>query len=277
MEKIVQTAGRNALGEFAPDFAHYNDDVLFGENWNNQDIDVKTRSIITVVALMASGITDSSLKFHLINAKNHGVTKKEIAAIVTHVAFYAGWPKGWAVFNLAKEVWQDEKEDAQPGTTAQTNATAQTDGTDRSTDAEKEAAKARHAASMIFPIGEPNTAYAKYFVGQSYLAPVSTSQVGVFNVTFEPGCRNNWHVHHAKEGGGQILVCVAGRGYYQEWGKEAVEMKPGDCINIPAGVKHWHGAAPDSWFSHLAVEVPGVETSNEWLEAVTDEQYGKLK
>lgn len=90
-------------------------------------------------------------------------------------------------------------------------------------------------------------------------------------------CRNNWHVHHAKEGGGQILVCVAGRGYYQEWGKEAVEMKPGDCINIPEGVKHWHGAAPDSWFSHLAIEVPGVDGSNEWLEAVSDEQYGVLK
>lgn len=105
MAKIIQTAGRNALGEFAPEFAHYNDDVLFGENWNNQDIDVKTRSIITVVALMASGITDSSLKFHLQNAKAHGVTQKEIAAIITHVAFYAGWPKGWAVFNLAKEVW----------------------------------------------------------------------------------------------------------------------------------------------------------------------------
>ena len=106
MAKIVQTAGRNALGEFAPEFAHYNDDVLFGENWNNQDIDVKTRSIITVVALMAQGITDSSLKFHLQNAKAHGVTQKEIAAIITHAAFYAGWPKGWAVFNLAKEVWE---------------------------------------------------------------------------------------------------------------------------------------------------------------------------
>ncbi len=108
MEKIVQTAGRDALGEFAPEFAHFNDDILFGENWNNEDIDLKTRSIITVVSLMAQGITDASLKFHLQNAKNHGVTKKEIAAIVTHVAFYAGWPKAWAVFNLAKEVWRSE-------------------------------------------------------------------------------------------------------------------------------------------------------------------------
>ena len=108
MEKITQTAGRNQLGDFAPDFAHYNDDVLFGENWNNQDIDLKTRCIVTVVALMASGITDSSLVDHLQNAKAHGVTKAEIAAIVTHVAFYAGWPKAWAEFNLAKTVWAED-------------------------------------------------------------------------------------------------------------------------------------------------------------------------
>ncbi len=251
MEKITQTAGRNQLGNFAPDFAHYNDDVLFGENWNNQDIDLKTRCIVTVVALMSSGITDSSLVYHLQNAKAHGVTKAEIAAIVTHAAFYAGWPKAWAVFNLAKTVWT---EDAPAGD-----------------------AKAAHAASMVFPIGAPNDGFAQYFIGQSYLAPVSKEQVGIFNVTFEPGCRNNWHVHHADKGGGQILVCVAGRGYYQEWDKEAVEMKPGDCVNIPAGVKHWHGAAPDSWFSHLAIEVPGENGSNEWLEPVDDTQYGVLK
>ena len=108
MAKIVQTAGKNALGEFAPEFAHFNDDVLFGENWNNEDIDFKTRCIITVVALMSSGVTDSSLKYHLENAKNNGVTAKEIAAVITHVAFYAGWPKAWAVFNMAKEVWKED-------------------------------------------------------------------------------------------------------------------------------------------------------------------------
>lgn len=108
MAKITQTAGRNALGTFAPEFAHFNDDVLFGENWNNEDIDLKTRCIITVVALMSSGVTDSSLKYHLENAKNNGVTAKEIAAVITHVAFYAGWPKAWAVFNMAKEVWQED-------------------------------------------------------------------------------------------------------------------------------------------------------------------------
>lgn len=108
MAKIVQTAGKNALGEFAPEFAHFNDDVLFGENWNNEDIDLKTRCIITVVALMSSGVTDTSLKYHLENAKNNGVTAKEIAAVITHVAFYAGWPKAWAVFNMAKDVWKED-------------------------------------------------------------------------------------------------------------------------------------------------------------------------
>ena len=136
-------------------------------------------------------------------------------------------------------------------------------------------AKAKHQNEMVFPIGAPNDAFAKYFVGQSYLAPLSTAQVGIYNVTFEPGCRNNWHIHHAKSGGGQILVCVAGCGYYQEWGKPAQELHPGDVVNIPVGVRHWHGAAPDSWFSHLAVEVPGDETSNEWLEAVDNTVYFK--
>ena len=126
---------------------------------------------------------------------------------------------------------------------------------------------------IFFPIGEPNP-YGKYFVGQSYLAPLSLSQVPVFNVTFEPKCRNNWHIHHAKSGGGQMLICVGGRGYYQEWGKEAVEMTPGTVINIPANVKHWHGAAADSWFSHLTFEIAGEETSTEWCDPVTDEEYG---
>ncbi len=251
MEKITQTAGRNQLGGFAPDFAHFNDDILFGENWNNQDIDLKTRCMITVVALMSSGITDSSLVYHLENAKAHGVTRAEIAAIVTHVGFYVGWPKAWAVFRLAKDVWNEEM----PELTE----------------------KDKYQNTILFPIGAPNDGFAQYFSGQSYLAPISGEQVGIFNVTFEPGCRNNWHIHNADKGGGQILICVGGRGYYQEWGKDAIEMKPGDCINIPVGVKHWHGAAPDSWFSHLAIEVPGENGSNEWLEPVDEKQYGGLK
>lgn len=127
---------------------------------------------------------------------------------------------------------------------------------------------------QIFPLGEKNDAFAEFFVGQSYLKMLTTDGVGIANVTFKPGCRNNWHIHH---NAGQILLCTAGRGYYQEFGKPAQEMKPGDVINIPPEVKHWHGAAPNSWFSHLAVEVPGENKFNEWLEKVSDEDYNKLK
>lgn len=130
--------------------------------------------------------------------------------------------------------------------------------------------------TSMFPMGDKNEAFAKYFIGQSYLNMLSTEQVVIGNVTFEPGCRNNWHIHHAKSGGGQILLVTAGKGYYQEWGKEPRKLHPGDVVNIPAEVKHWHGAAPDSWFAHLAVEVPAEGASNEWLEPVSDEEYGKL-
>ena len=123
----------------------------------------------------------------------------------------------------------------------------------------------------VFPIGKKNEAFAEYFVGQSYLNMLTTEGVVIGNVTFEPGCRNNWHIHRAKSGGGQILLCTAGRGYYQEWGKKPRTLLPGDVVVIPAGVKHWHGAASDSWFTHLAVEVPGEAVSTEWLEAVSQE------
>ena len=249
-EKITQTAGRNQLGDFAPMFAHLNDDVLFGEVWNQEAIDLKTKCVITVVALMSSGITDSSLTYHLQNANAHGVTKAEIAAIVTHAAMYVGLPKAWAVFRLAKEVWSE------------------------ASDAKTE--KDAYEQSIFFPVGAPNDRFAKYFIGQSYLAPVSTSQVPIFNVTFEPGCRNNWHIHHARSGGGQLLICVGGRGYYQAWGETPVEMAPGTVVNIPAEVKHWHGAAADSWFSHLAMEIPGEGSGTEWCEAVDDESYRKV-
>ena len=125
------------------------------------------------------------------------------------------------------------------------------------------------------PVGEPNTAYAKYFIGNSYLHKLTLDQVPAFGVTFEPGCRNNWHIHHAKTGGGQMLIVTAGEGYYQEWGKPARRLKKGDTVNIPANVKHWHGAAPDSWFQHIALEVPGTEQSNEWCEPVDDKAYAE--
>ena len=248
MKKI--TAGREALGEFAPKFAQLNDDVLFGEVWSREaELPARDRSLITVTALMAQGLTDSSFAYHLTAAKENGITRSEIAEILTHAAFYVGWSKAWAAFRMAKEIWAEDAAD------------------------EKQA----HQNRMVFPIGAPNDGFAQYFIGQSYLAPISKEQVGVFNVTFEPRCRNNWHIHKADKSGGQILICVAGRGYYQEWGKEPQELRPGDVVNIAPDVKHWHGAAPDSWFSHLAVEVPGENCRSEWCEPVSDEEYNKLK
>ncbi len=243
---IVQTAGHDRLGEFAPKFAELNDNVLFGEVWSRTDkLSLRDRSIVTVTALVSSGVTDSSLTYHLQSARNNGVTRTEIAEILTHVAFYAGWPKAWAAFNQAVEVWKDV-----------------TDSDD---------ALARFEQESLFPIGSPNTAYARYFIGNSYLYPLP--ETNIVNVTFEPGCRNNWHIHHATSGGGQLLICVAGKGWYQEYGKPAVKLHPGDVVNIPANVKHWHGAAKDSWFAHLAMEIAGENLSNEWLEPVSDDYY----
>lgn len=128
----------------------------------------------------------------------------------------------------------------------------------------------------VFPVGEKNDAFAQYFVGQSYLKMLSVEQVGIGNVTFEPSCRNNWHIYRAEKGGGQILLVTAGRGWYQEWGKEPRALHAGDVVNIPANVKHWHGAAKDCWFAHLAVEVPAEGGKNEWCEPVSDEEYNKL-
>lgn len=128
----------------------------------------------------------------------------------------------------------------------------------------------------VFKMGDKNDGYAQYFIGQSYLNMLSTEQVPVGNVTFEPKCRNNWHIHHADKNGGQMLIVTAGEGWYQEWGKPALKLKAGDVVNIPAGVKHWHGAVANSWFQHLALEVPGENCKTEWCEPVSDEEYDKL-
>lgn len=255
---VKQTAGRDQMGDFAPEFARINDDVLFGEVWSREsELSLRDRSIVTVVALMSQGLVDSSFAYHLQSAKAHGVTKAEIAEILTHAAFYAGWPKAWAALRSAKEVW---------GTCERT--VAATDIADNG--------RAAFEHESIFPLGEPNDAYAAYFDGQSYLAPLSTQQIPLSNVTFEPGCRNHWHIHHATEGGGQMLLCVAGRGWYQEWEKPARMLQPGDVVNIPANVKHWHGAAADSWFSHIAISVAGKDVSNEWCESVDADEYARL-
>lgn len=228
-----QTAGRDSLGDFAPKFAELNDDVLFGEVWSREDkLSLRDRSLVTICVFMGKGMVDSSLKYHLINAKNNGITREEMAEIITHAAFYAGWPNAWSVFNMAKQVYADDN------------------------------SKEIHGG--MFGLGEPNTGFAQYFIGNSYLKPVAkTDNVFIANVTFEPGCRNNWHIHKSTKNGGQILICIDGEGWYQEDGKEAQSLKVGDVVVIPANVKHWHGAKKNSWFSHLAIEVPGENTSNE--------------
>ncbi len=244
---IKQTAGRENLGELAPKFAELNDDVLFGEVWSREDkLSLRDRSMITISALMAQGLFPQ-LKSHFIMGKKHGITKEEAVEIVTQLAFYSGWPKAWSAFSLINEVYVDDSSEETHG--------------------------------GMFGMGEPNTAFAQYFIGNSYLKPLNKpgeSSVFLANVTFEPGCRNNWHIHHSSKGGGQILICVEGEGWYQEEGKMAQKLLPGTVVTIPANVKHWHGATKDSWFSHIAVEVPGEDTKNEWCEPVTDEEYIKL-
>ncbi len=238
-----QTAGRENLGKLAPKFAQLNDDVLFGEVWAREDkLSARDRSMVTISALFSAGLYPQ-LKSHLIIGKEHGVTKQEAVEIVTQLAFYCGWPKAWSTFPMIEEVYGEDENEGK---------------------------------NLPFPIGEPNDAYAQYFIGQSYLAPLTSEQVPTFNVTFEPSCRNNWHIHHAKSGGGQMLICVSGRGWYQEEGSEPIELHTGDVVNIPANVKHWHGAAKDSWFQHIAQEIPGEKTETEWCEPVTDEEYNKL-
>lgn len=241
---MKQTAGRKGLGDLAPKFAELNDDILFGEVWSRTDkLSLRDRCMITVVALISKGITDNSLKYHLKNAKDHGITKVEMVEIITHIAFYIGWPNAWAVFPLVREIYSDETIGKEP----------------------------------MFGLGKPNDVYAKFFVGKSYLNPLNSTGLSINNVTFEPGCRNNYHIHHAKKGGGQILLCTDGEGYYKEEGKEVRKLFPGDVVYIAPNVKHWHGATKDSWFSHIAIEVPGEECSNEWLVPVSDEEYLNLK
>lgn len=245
---FTQTAGRTVLGEIAPEFAHLNDDILFGEVWNRQaELSVHDRSLVTIVTQMAQGLTGDALKSHIRMAKEHGVTLQELTEVITHSAFYCGWPKAWATLPMVKEIYGENF--------------VQT--------------KDEFQMSTSYPIGSPNDGYAKYFIGQSYLAPMDAENGGPINVTFEPRCRNNWHIHHKSV---QVLICVSGRGWYQEWGKEAVEMTSGTVIAIPTEVKHWHGAAKDSWFQHLSYMTRVEEgASNEWLEPVGDDVYDTLK
>lgn len=182
---VKQTAGRDRLGDFAPEFARLNNDILFGEVWSREgQLPLKTCSIVTISALIGKGITDGTLKYHLESARANGVTKSEMAEILTHIAFYAGWPNAWAAFMLAQEVYDVAEAD-----------------------------ESGHGG--FFGMGSPNDGFAQYFSGRSWLNPVSGADayLPIFNVTFEPGCRNHWHAHRASRGGGQVLICVDGEGW----------------------------------------------------------------
>ncbi|MBQ4384374.1 MAG: carboxymuconolactone decarboxylase family protein [Kiritimatiellae bacterium] len=218
--KLCGAPVKGPLFEFHPQLDEYLKAHLFGDIFQRDNLDWKTRELVTIAALAARPETEPQLKAHIAIGKLNGITDDQAAAIVHRVQSPADpskLPSDWSPI----------------------------------------------------PIGEPNTAYAKYFSGRSYLHKLTLNQVPAFGVTFEPNCRNSWHIHHAKTGGGQILIVTAGEGYYQEWGKEKRRIKKGDTVNIPAGVKHWHGAA-DCWFQHIAIEVPGTETQNEWLEPVSE-------
>ena len=225
--KLCGAPVKGPLFDFHPQLDEYLKAHLFGDIFERDNLDWRTREIVTIAALAARPETEPQLKAHIAIGKGNGITDEQAAEIVRRV-----------------QLPQDPKD--------------------------------LPADWSPIPVGEPNTAYAKFFIGRSYLHKLTLDQVPAFGVTFEPGCRNNWHVHHAKTGGGQILIVTAGEGYYQEWGKPARRLVKGDTVNIPANVKHWHGAACDSWFSHLAIEPEGSDCSNEWLEPVSEEDYNKL-
>lgn len=234
--------------EFAPATDYYLKAHLFGDIFARDNLTYADREFVTVSALSGLQGVEPQLKAHIAGARNMGVTEEQLQGIV--VALAANGLQNEAG-RLAKAY--DELSNSDSGLTVERSNSAS-------------------GPTTKWSVGSPNSAYAQYFVGQSFLQPYDS---GVANVTFEPRCRNNWHIHH---GAVQVLICVSGKGWYQEWGRPAVPLTPGTVIAIPEGVKHWHGAAADSWMQHLAIhtqEQPGA--SNEWLEPVNDDQYNKVK
>lgn len=228
---------------FAPATDYYLKAHLFGDIFARNNLTFAERELVTVSALAGIEGAEPQLKSHVSGARNMGLSDAEIHSIPLTLQAQGQHQSAYRAAKAVADVYGEPFQAEVP---------------------------------LPWVKGEPNTAYAKYFIGNSYLATLATGggKLPVSNVTFEPRCRNNWHVHH---GGGQILICVSGRGWYQEWGKPARELHPGDVVDIPAEVKHWHGAAADSWFQHIAISVPAENASNEWLEPVTDEEYNKLK
>lgn len=242
----VQTklSGKPFNYTFAPSTDYYLKAHLFGDIFARNNLSFADRELVTVSALSGLKGVEPQLKAHVNGARNMGLSDAEIHSIPSTLLENVGEIEAFRAEKAIAEIYGESFTKGEP------------------------------VENMIFPKGNLNTAYAKYFIGNSYLAPLGVDQLGMANVTFEPSCRNNWHVHHK---GGQILICVGGRGWYQEWGKPAQALKPGDVVNIAPEVKHWHGAAKDSWFQHIAIAVPAQDATNEWLEPVTDEEYNKLK
>lgn len=252
---IKQTAGHDQLGDFAPLFAHFNDDVLFGQVWSREEeLSTHDRSMITCAGLMSMGLFPQ-LQSHMNLAKRNGVTKSEMVELITQLAFYAGWPKAWNAFNLAKEIFGDEE------------ATA---GEDRS--------QARNPASDLldtgpYPLGDP--ADDSNFTGHVWLYHLTEPDVecSAVNVTFAPGCFNRWHTHPH----GQLLLVTAGLGWEQEEGQEPRQLKPGDAVYCPAGIRHWHGASQNSSMTHVAI-TPTLNSQSpvEWLDFPDSKQLAAL-
>lgn len=239
----TQLSGKPFNYAFAPATDYYLKAHLFGDIFARDILTYAERELVTVSALSAIEGVEPQLKAHVSGARNMGVADEELHAIPQALGDGVGETEQFRAAKAVAEVFGEKFEEGKP------------------------------VENMIFPKGELNTAYAKYFIGNSYLAPLLKEAIPMSNVTFEPRCRNNWHIHHK---GGQILICVGGEGWYQAWGEPARRLKPGDVVNIPAETKHWHGATANSWFQHIAIAVPAEGASNEWLEPVTDEAYDAL-
>ena len=240
----TQLSGKPFNYAFAPATDYYLKAHLFGDIFARDILSFAERELVTVSALSAIKGVEPQLKAHVSGARHMGVTDEQLHALPQVLQQRVGEMEAFRAKKAVAEVFGETFTEGQP------------------------------VENMIFPKGEPNTAYAKYFVGNSYLAPLCKDGLNLSNVTFEPGCRNNWHIHHKAI---QILICVGGEGWYQEWGKPARRLKPGDVVSIPAEVKHWHGATAGSWFQHIATAVAQEGASNEWLEPVSDEEYDKLE
>lgn len=231
---------------FAPATDYYLKAHLFGDIFARNTLTFPERELVTVSALSGIKGVEPQLKSHVRGAKNMGLTDAEIHSIPATLLQKVGEIESYRAKKAIAEVYGEAFSEGEP------------------------------IENSVFPKGELNAAYARYFIGNSYLAELANGEgkLQVVNVTFEPRCRNNWHIHHK---GGQILICVGGRGWYQQWGEPARELHPGDVVDIPAETKHWHGAAADSWFQHIAIGVPVEGASAEWLEPVADTEYDKLK